>query len=641
MNRHLSGTALLFFLCCCLCFRSGAQYNQEAGFLKANGVWVFGQKAGMNFNTGIPFISSVDCWEGAASVADPNTGELLFYCAGPICFNREHMPMPNGDSLLGNSSQPFNGVGSTIQGVCIVPVIGHKGQYYVFSLRGISTSPGAPGESNLYYSIVDIALDGGKGDIIPGRKNIPLNDARLSEGMIAIPGTQCDIWLMVHLQLQPVFLAYHITASGVDPVPVTTPTVSYFPTYESHSMALAPDLKRIAVAEWGYLDINDPGGLLIYKLDRSTGTVSDPVHLGVLGPSGSYIAAFSPDGSKLYATYREHPEIFGSRIDIYQYDVSTHDSATITASKTLIGHIDTTGNLPGYLRQYNGKIYVTTASNFLHTINKPNLAGIACDFQAKSVPLLNPSRTGLPAEVLLSPTDTAVNRYDSIALCIINQQQEPVTLSADTGADYRWNDGSTGRTLTVNSPGMYYVAYKDICRTRIDTFKVSSYALSLDLGPDTALCDVPALTLDAGGVPGAAYRWQDGSTASQYRATATGIYQVTLSRDECRATDSIAVTLSTCNCGFGVPNAFSPNGDGINDLLRPVIAPECSVQHYRFQVFNRYGQRVYTSTDPQKGWDGLFEGRPSDLGTYFFELSFFGGTLQRPFQRKGDVTLLR
>ncbi|WP_118976333.1 gliding motility-associated C-terminal domain-containing protein [Taibaiella koreensis] len=641
MNRPLLYTLIILMLCCSCTSLQAQYYNQESGFIKANSVWVFGQKAGMDFNTGLPFTSAVDCWEGAASVADPRTGALLFYCAGPICFNRDHMPMPNGDSLLGNSSQPFNVPGSTIQGVCIVPVIGTPHQYYIFSLRGASTAAGNPPMGgNLFYSIVDMSLDGGKGDIVPGQKNIPLNTALMSEGMIAIPGTQCDIWLMVHLQTTPVFLAYHITASGLNPVPIATPTASYFSSYSCHSMAVTSDLKRMAVAEWGFNDMNNPGGLLIYKLDRSTGTVSDPVHLGGLVPNGTYIPAFSPDGSKLYVTYRAHPEIFGSGIDILQYDVSSHDSLAITASKVLVGRVDTTGNLPGYLRQYNGKIYITSACPFLHTINKPDLAGLACDFQINSVPLLHQSRTGLPAEVLLSPVDTAFNQQDTASLCIVDGNQQPVVLSADAGSEYHWNDGSTERTLTVKASGVYWVSYKDQCRTRVDTFAVKEHTLSLDLGPDTLLCDESGFTLNAD-FPGASYLWQDGSTGSRYAATQTGRYWARIENEGCTASDTVSVRLISCHCGFNVPNAFSPNGDGINDQLLPVIAPDCRVQHFAFAVFNRYGQRVYLSNDPAKGWNGYFNNRPADPGTYFYELSFSGGIRQESFYRKGDVVLLR
>src|SRR5690606_10314538 len=100
--------------------------------------------------------------EGVASVADPSTGTLLFYSDGGTCWNQNDVAMPNGSGLSGNS---LNSYYSTTQGVCIVPMPGDAQKYYLFSLES-SALFDEPTSLNLYYSIVDMSLDNGMGDIV-------------------------------------------------------------------------------------------------------------------------------------------------------------------------------------------------------------------------------------------------------------------------------------------------------------------------------------------------------------------------------------------------------------------------------------------------------------------------------------------
>ena len=88
----------------------------------------------------------------------------------------------------------------------------------------------------------------------------------------------------------------------------------------------------------------------------------------------------------------------------------------------------------------------------------------------------------------------------------------------------------------------------------------------------------------------------------------------------------------------GMPNAFSPNGDGLNDVFKVG-----NIQYEKmteFKVFNRWGQCVYDGSDPQKGWDGTYKGQPAAMDTYYYivKLTLPGG-IQK--QYKGDVILLR
>src|SRR5690606_34884994 len=135
-----------------------------------------GTHARLDFNSGTPVgtVSELDSWEGCASVSDPATGQLLFYTDGLSCWNRNNQVMPNGMNLKGNASN------STTDGVCIAPVIDSPGKYYLFSMTG--GSGGTDPSGSLFYSVVDMSLEAGLGDIVGGQKNIVLDaDTLLSE----------------------------------------------------------------------------------------------------------------------------------------------------------------------------------------------------------------------------------------------------------------------------------------------------------------------------------------------------------------------------------------------------------------------------------------------------------------------------
>jgi len=110
----------------------------------------------------------------------------------------------------------------------------------------------------------------------------------------------------------------------------------------------------------------------------------------------------------------------------------------------------------------------------------------------------------------------------------------------------------------------------------------------------------------------------------------------------CAANDSIKITV-VGQASFVVPSAFTPNGDGRNDVFRP-IAVGCKGINY-FRVFNRWGQQVYYSTSLDVGWDGTFNNKQSDVGTYYWEISYselnFSDKADKQSFLKGDVTLLR
>ena len=87
---------------------------------------------------------------------------------------------------------------------------------------------------------------------------------------------------------------------------------------------------------------------------------------------------------------------------------------------------------------------------------------------------------------------------------------------------------------------------------------------------------------------------------------------------DCSADDTLIFDEIEQCCLFSYPDAFTPDGDGINDGWRPVTYG--NVDFYLLSVYNRWGQRMYVSSDPGEKWDGNFMGKPCDVGSYYYLL---------------------
>lgn len=552
---------ILFILFCNAIVAQQPNYNQLPEFLNANSVWVFGMNAGLDFNNGgpVPIHTEMRADEGCASVADPGTGELLFYSNGGTVWNANHQVMPNGDSLLGSTS--------SAQGVCIVPVINDPGKYYLFSLSGETsggpkvydtTANGSPLIASLFYNIIDMDLENGLGDVVAGQKNIPLDDDDLFEGMIAVPGNDCDVWLIVHSKFSAEFRAYHITRNGIDTIPVVSSTGNIAGQgaggYRIGSMAISPDRQRIAIVNNG---VFAAGLVELGQFNPNNGEVDIEMSVYEFLPYG---VCFSPDGSKLYI----NDGLYG----LIQFDLSTYDSLAIVNSQYSVSSYmgpafyDVSG-----LRLYNDSIYLSRRNtSLIGRINKPNLPGSACDFQADAIQLLTGdiARHSLNNDVILPlPPDTTMSLTLDTVVC-----KTVMTLTAPQGfSDYEWYDGSTSSTKTINTPGTYWVISKDFCYPRIDTFIISEFDFPIPV------INVNVLEL---GIVGTfsynSYQWLlDGNAISganqrTYTVSENGDYQVVVTNEE-GCIDTSAVYKVTNADGTGV--AHTPEGAKISVYPNP------------------------------------------------------------------------
>lgn len=707
-------------------------YNQEERFLKANSVWVFGQGAGLDFNGDRPDTvhTSIVSVEGSASVSD-STGQLLFYLGSHgTVWNRNHVPMLNGTALY-----PYHlylDGSSSAQGVVIVPVIDTPWKYYIFTntqkeAYGLGHSP-----PTLTYSVIDMTLDNGLGAIESGRKNIPLYNYGLGEGMIAIPGENCDIWLLTLSSMYGIppadpnipnpldtqcFLAWHITRDGISSDPVVSHPHSALSEngYYTVMMSVSPNRQRIAMGLHHIYGDRNKKGVLISKFDPASGKLYDGIVLSTSRHATNYGSSFSPDNTKLYTV--------NGNMGILQFDIETHDSATILSSTYRVA-----GAGVHALKLYNDTIYYARPSKreILYRINRPNKTGYACEVDTIHInfePTINGFSRGpvhsLSNEVVfpISKVDASIS-YDTLCKTPKSDQVGRILTAKEGYELYEWDDGSINYSREVSAAGIYWVKYRNRydCMTYVDTFAIHVIDLDFSLGEDKKLlfCDHPDsyLPLKANTrEQDVTYRWQDGSTGNQFqvaepgsywvearkgscvasdtiyidgtealnlsdtvickgdrinitlqtphvpegtiiqwntgssepelRVSDSGLYAVTLINPPCVLSDSARISMEYCDCYAQMPNAFSPNGDGLNDLFTPMVDPNCPIQGYRLTIYNRYGERIFHTSDVFKGWDGFHKGHPVDAGVYFYEVHFYGGTRLKEFHFKGDVTVIR
>ncbi|MBL4754955.1 MAG: gliding motility-associated C-terminal domain-containing protein [Flavobacteriales bacterium] len=205
---------------------------------------------------------------------------------------------------------------------------------------------------------------------------------------------------------------------------------------------------------------------------------------------------------------------------------------------------------------------------------------------------------------------------------------------------YLWQDNSTSPTFTVTQPGTYWVQLTNSCGTTGDTVEVIPGALpTVELGNDTLLCAGDSLTLNAANT-NSAYLWQDNSTNPTLDVTQPGTYWVGVTNICGVKPDTISVMWQNCDCYLHVPNAFTPNGDNINDGFLPI--PHCNFATYKLCIYNRWGDLIFQSSDYRISWNGMTNNgtKQSQQDVYVWVIDAVDEKGQA-HQYLGHVTLVR
>ena len=411
---------------------------------KQNNQWRFGGGAAIDFNIVPPsFVNGcvIAATEGSASVADRATGALLFYTDGVTVWNANNQVMPNGTGLLGGTAPApnINYLSSTTAAV-IVPKPGSSNLYYIVTVHELLSPIG------VNYSLVDMNLNGGLGDIVAGQKNIFLIQTG-TEKLEVVPASDgTSFWLLTDDFPGNSFYAFKISSAGIENIPVVSTVGSEFGFPAGH-MKINRQFNKIAKGAGAQIEVFD--------FDNATGIVSNPIAWNVNLPGGLiYGIEFSPNGKVLYIS-----DFFS----IFQYDFTQTNPLAIQNSLYQIATQAGTLQLG-----IDDKIYVSNGC--LSAINCPNNLDAACDFQTCVIANQTSGGGGLPKwvyyadDIPIATKNSIVKTGNCIGLPVsfsLQSVNNIVSVSWDFGDPASGTANNTSSSLTpqhtYNSVGTYTV----------------------------------------------------------------------------------------------------------------------------------------------------------------------------------------
>lgn len=215
------------------------------------------------------------------------------------------------------------------------------------------------------------------------------------------------------------------------------------------------------------------------------------------------------------------------------------------------------------------------------------------------------------------------------------------------GWNYHWTStdvdlsaiDTNNRTLPIQKAGTYSVKVYSKCAVTSKTITLKLGEIPVvNLGKDRFVCRNTAVGLDAGYGAGYTYQWTPTNATSQtILATTAGTYRATVtSVDGCSAYDEVNL-IDSCPPIVLIPNAFTPNGASPNDVYRPYLEGFVAME---MRIYNRWGEKVFETTDLNGGWDGYYLSKEAPEGVYVCLIELMGNNGFRQVH-KTDITLIR
>jgi gliding motility-associated-like protein len=246
--------------------------------------------------------------------------------------------------------------------------------------------------------------------------------------------------------------------------------------------------------------------------------------------------------------------------------------------------------------------------------------------------------------------------YDTVNV-VIEEFQEPnpniqgETLLCDGGPNvlsivpqafhsYLWSDGSTGNSIEISEGGIYWVEETNSCFSSRDSITIQTgESPEFEIVGNLEICEDETIELSVELAQGESVVWSTQAQTPTITIFEAGIYIATVTSQCGSVSDTVEVVESECECKYFIPNAFSPNGDNLNDVFRPTLST--SITNITIEIYNRWGSLVYQNAGPTFSWDGVFDGEDmaTDVYSYYIEMecSVDGSILKE----KGTVTVVR
>jgi gliding motility-associated-like protein len=194
-------------------------------------------------------------------------------------------------------------------------------------------------------------------------------------------------------------------------------------------------------------------------------------------------------------------------------------------------------------------------------------------------------------------------------------------------------------TLEPGSDVIYVSQTKGYCESERVPLNIKiKYQPKEELPNDLTMCPKYAYKL-GNEKQDVTYKWSTGESVCCIVPNREGVYR-RASTNECGSyIDSIKVTFSECDQCIVMPSAFTPNRDGRNDKISAIVT--CPIGRFHMMIFNRWGNKLFDTNDPQTAWDGTVNGVMSDEGTYIYVIDYSSASTYRTNMLKGTFVLIR
>lgn len=648
----LKGVGLLFgFLC-------GSLYGQQQWSTtncpqsrKEAHLWYFGEKAGISFLSGsaAPLTDQnvMSAIKATSAICD-SMGNFLFFTNGDKVWDRTFTLMPNATDLMGD-------LGAT-QPCIIVPWPEDSSLYYIFTVDILKFSDHVNFTTNgLTVTIIDLKKRGGLGDAQSEVLNKPLLSPVTQKITAVKHRNGKDYWVIAHKWNSTEFYAWHISKYGMAP-PVVSAAGSFHGGDKTEAnnalgyLKASPDGKRLALA------ITQSKTIELLDFDSETGTVSNPeTFTADFTGINPYGIEFSPDSRLLYATALE---ITGTGKPTYPSRILQFDTRNGLSAPIVVDSVSGM-RIAGIQLAPDGRIYLSRTINIfpnnlrdsLEVIYNPDRPGTACNFNhidgsdGMLFPLLGRKSVYSLPNIVQSFVNIPAFTWEEVCEGQTTKFRISNTANIDSVL-WDFGDGGQSSDLLPNyafsTPGVYNVALHQYYQGEkfTDSMMVTHYPLPKIALTDTVLLYTgSSINLRAGG-GFASYLWNTASVDSVITVETQGSYIVEVEDFHCcRNSDTTYVKVF----GYYIPNAFTPNGDGINDVFR--VSGLYRQVKFSMVIYDRWGRMVFQSSDISNGWDGSYSGVlcEPDVYVWMVEIAFLGDDIitSGDLKFKGTVTLVR
>ncbi|AFK03196.1 PKD domain containing protein [Emticicia oligotrophica DSM 17448] len=601
--------------------------------------------------------------EGVAMVYDPK-GSLVFYTDGIDVYDADNNLVPAIPSLTDGK---LDGTNTATQSAVIIPKnTCNECPHHLYYIYTINKNTGL-----LSYSVVDIRRNNGKGAII--EKNVPVN-LQTSQRITAIKTQdETGFYVYSHDAGTNTFRILKVESTGTTEFTQNLGLVHDDATSQQGYMKISGTGAKLAIA----VVKGGKNYVEVFDINPATGRLgSSPltIDLGIPAPPNVYGVEFSDDEKKLYVTLKGDPTK-GETSYLYQLNLILNDPKEITNKKIKIDEsaILSFGALqsgpvngPG-----NKSIYMAIeGSRYIPYIQLPNELGNASvvGYQpitgGSGADLLGTSGWGFPNVIQAKQNQEGEGLGATYEGNCQNQptifKTEGVCSPMKAEATWDFGDGTTGTGLTTShiytKPGKYKIklmltvysetvvsqninipllnnllgnALKEKCKDFIVNDEIYIKPTpELNLPDETFVCipDGEKITLDPKGqnLDNPKYLWNyESRTTPTIEVNAAGIVSVKVTNvfanaTTCLATDNVEVK-EGCEPRLFVPEIFTVNNDYINDVLD---IPHAYIKDFDLRIYNRWGEIIFESSDPDNRWDGSYKGEVMAPMMYAYVVSY-------------------